>query len=88
MLSRNQVLFGILPKISPLSIENKETRPNIIKKSIINNKSEINLYLPFNKILYKKEFKKSRLSDLYYKKEKNTEIKKENSISHKKKFFK
>ena len=86
MLSRNQVLFGILPKISPLSIENKETRPNIIKKSIINNKSEINLYLPFNKILYKKEFKKSRLSDLYYKKENKAEIKKENLISHKKSF--
>jgi hypothetical protein len=31
MLSRNQVLFGILPKISPLSIENKETRQILLK---------------------------------------------------------
>ena len=30
MLSKNQVLFGFLPKI-PHLIENEETRPNIIK---------------------------------------------------------
>ena len=84
MLSKNQVLFGFLPKIPPLSIENKETRPNIIKKAVINNKSEINLYLPFNKIIYKKELKEHRLTDLYYKKEENNKksekIKKENHI--------
>lgn len=91
MLTKDELVHFEFPTISLSELKEErviqEYKPNLIRKAILNGENRLNLYLPINMPLYKKEYGKRTLYDsesIQAKKDKLTIIRNQlNSFSHK-----
>ncbi len=67
MLTKNEITYNAFPNPSleelMLKREPLNRKPNLIKKAIFNEEKKLNLYLPLNTPIYKKEFHQSCIYD-------------------------
>ena len=67
MLTKNEITYNAFPNPSleelMLKREPPDRKPNLIKKAIFNEEKKLNLYLPLNIPIYKKDFYSSVLYD-------------------------